>query len=107
MTGRQARMLIALAALWGASFLFIRVAVDDLGPVVLADGRLLLAVAGLVAILALARRPAAPRRAPVRRYLLLGAVNAALPFTLIAAGETRLGASLAAVLHRSTPFVAC
>jgi len=66
-------MLLALAALWGASFLFIRVAVDNLGPVALADGRLLLAVVGLVAILALARRPAARRRAPVSRYLLLGA----------------------------------
>ena len=99
-------MLLALAALWGASFLFIRVAVDDLGPVALADGRLLLAVVGLVAILALARRPAARRRAPVSRYLLLGAVNAALPFTLIAAAETRLDASLAAILNASTPLFA-
>src|SRR5439155_7126840 len=106
MTLRQIRMLVALAALWGASFLFIRVAVDDLGPVVLADGRLLLAVAGLVAILALARRPAAARRVPVRRYLLLGAVNAALPFTLIALAETRLDASLAAILNASTPLFA-
>src|SRR3954454_21069656 len=106
MTLRQIRMLLALAALWGASFLFIRVAVDDLGPVVLADGRLLLAVAGLVAILAVVRRRAAPRQVPLRRYLLLGAVNAALPFTLIAAAETRLDASLAAILNASTPLFA-
>src|SRR3954452_23761174 len=106
MTLRQIRMLLALAALWGASFLFIRVAVDDLGPVVLADGRLLGAVVALLAILALARRPAARRRAPLRRYLLLGAVNAALPFTLIAAAETRLDASLAAILNASTPLFA-
>jgi drug/metabolite transporter (DMT)-like permease len=106
MTLRQIRMLLALAALWGASFLFIRVAVDDLGPVVLADGRLLLAVAGLVAILAVVRRRAAPRRVPLRRYVLLGAVNAALPFTLIAAAETRLDASLAAILNASTPLFA-
>jgi drug/metabolite transporter (DMT)-like permease len=106
MTLRQLRMLLALASLWGASFLFIRVAVDDLGPVVLADGRLVLAVVGLVAILALARRPAAARRAPLGRYLLLGAVNAAMPFTLIAAAETRLDASLAAILNASTPLFA-
>src|SRR5256885_12209351 len=99
MTARQVRMLLALAALWGASFLFIRVAVDDLGPVVLADGRLLLAVVGLVAILALARRPAAPRRASARRYLLLGAVHAALPFPPIAGAQTRPGASPAAIPH--------
>src|SRR3954453_18460327 len=106
MTFRQIRMLLVLAALWGASFLFIRVAVDDLGPVVLADGRLIVAVIGLVAILALARRPAPPRGVALSRYLLLGVVNAALPFTLIAAAETRLDASLAAILNASTPLFA-
>src|SRR5256714_3925716 len=106
MTARQARMLLALAALWGASFLFIRVAVDDLGPVALADGRLVLAVVGLVAILWLARRPAAPRQASASRYLLLGTVNAALAVTLVSAAETRLAAWMAAILNASTPLFA-
>jgi drug/metabolite transporter (DMT)-like permease len=102
MTLRQTRMLLILAALWGASFLFIRVAVDDLGPVALADARLLLAAVALVPFVAMAARPTAP----VRRYLLLGALNAALPFTLIALAETRLDASLAAILNASTPLFA-
>jgi drug/metabolite transporter (DMT)-like permease len=93
-------MLLALAAVWGASFLFIRVAVDDLGPVALADGRLLLAAAALAPFVA--RR--ASRRVPLRRYLFVGAVNAALPFTLIALAETRIDASLAAILNASTPL---
>src|SRR4051812_2131916 len=105
MTLRQTRMLLALAALWGASFLFIRVAVDTLGPVALADARLLLAALALVPLIPLVGL-AARRRAPWRRYLLLGAVNAALPFTLIAAAETRLDASLAAILNASTPLFA-
>jgi len=102
MTLRQVRMLLALAALWGASFLFIRVAVDELGPVVLADARLLLAAAALAPFVLRGLR----RTAPLRRYLFLGAINAALPFTLIAAAETRIDASLAAILNASTPLFA-
>lgn len=102
MTLRQTRMLLTLAALWGASFLFIRVAVDDLGPVALADARLLLAALALAPFLVAGAR----RTVPVRRYVLLGAVNAALPFTLIALAETRLDASLAAILNASTPLFA-
>jgi len=93
-------MLLALAAVWGASFLFIRVAVDDLGPVALADGRLLLAAAALAPFVARGAR----RRVALRRYLLVGAINAALPFTLIALAETRIDASLAAILNASTPL---
>src|SRR5256714_11608108 len=95
MTARQARMLLALAALWGASFLFIRVAVDDLGPVVLADGRLLLAVVGLVAILWLARRPPAARPASAAPYPLLRPLHAPPPLPPIPAAGARPGASLA------------
>jgi drug/metabolite transporter (DMT)-like permease len=100
MTLRQTRMLLALAALWGASFLFIRVAVDDLGPVALADARLLIAALALAPFVAFAAR----RTVPLRQYVVLGVVNAALPFTLIALAETRVGASLAAILNASTPL---
>src|SRR4051812_48627905 len=102
MTLRQVRMLLALAALWGASFLFIRVAVDDLGPVALTVARLLLAALALAPFVLRSLRP----HVPVRRYLLLGAINAALPFTLIALAETRLEASMAAILNASTPLFA-
>jgi drug/metabolite transporter (DMT)-like permease len=96
-------MLVALAAVWGASFLFIRLCVDELGAVGVADGRLLLAAATLALLLVPARRLARPR-APWRKYFLLGAVNAAAPFTLIALAETRLDASLAAIINASTPL---
>src|SRR3954447_19042296 len=88
---RHVQMLLALAAVWGASFLFIRLCVDELGPVAVADGRLLLAAATLVLLLVPTGRLVRPR-ASARRYLLLGAVNAAAPFTLIALAETRLHA---------------
>src|SRR5438309_1293047 len=79
------------------------VVVDDLGPVGVAAGRLLLAAATLALLLIPARR-LVRRRAPLRRYLLLGAVNAAAPFTLIALAEKRLDASLAAIINATTPL---
>ena len=103
MTPRQIAMLLALAALWGASFLFMRVAVPELGPVVLADGRVAIAGLALLAYAtAIGARPAL--RARWRDYLLLGAVNAALPFTLLAAAELEIEASLAAVLNAMAPM---
>src|SRR5215216_3015887 len=103
MTPRQVAMLLALAALWGASFLFMRVGVPSFGPVVLADARVAIAGAALlVYALAIGGRPAL--RARWRDYLLLGAVNAALPFSLLAAAELEIEASLAAVLNAMAPL---
>jgi drug/metabolite transporter (DMT)-like permease len=103
MTTRQLAMLIALAALWGASFLFIRVAVPALGPVVLAEVRVAVAGAALLAYaVVIGARPGL--RARWRDYLLLGAINAALPFTLLSAAELEIEASLAAVLNAMAPL---
>jgi drug/metabolite transporter (DMT)-like permease len=90
-------MLLALAALWGGSFLFIKVAVDELGPVALACGRVLLAAAALVVL----------TRARARlgwKWVALGAINASAPFVLIGFAEGRIGASLAAILNAATPL---
>jgi drug/metabolite transporter (DMT)-like permease len=103
MTPRQVAMLLALAALWGASFLFMRVAVPSFGPVVLADARV--AVAGIALLawaVAVGARPAL--RARWRDYLVLGAINAALPFALLSAAELEIEASLAAVLNAMAPM---
>jgi drug/metabolite transporter (DMT)-like permease len=102
-TTRQLAMLLGLAALWGASFLFMRVAVPSLGPIVLADARVAIAGLALLAYAtAIGARPA--RRARWRDYLMLGAINAALPFTLLAAAELEIEASLAAVLNAMAPM---
>jgi len=102
-TPRQLAMLLVLAALWGASFLFMRVAVPSFGPVLLADARV--ALAGLVLLgyaTAIGARPAL--RARWRDYLLLGSVNAALPFSLLAAAQLEIEASLGAVLNAMAPL---
>lgn len=101
----DAATLLSVAALWGASFLFIRVAVDDLGPVALIEARVLLAGLALVAVVIGLRRSPAWRR-DWKGYLVLGALSAAVPFTLIAVAELRITASLAAILNATTPLFA-
>src|SRR5215210_327799 len=103
MGARDLGALILLGALWGASFIFIRVAVPVLGPFVLMDLRVLLAAAALVlCALVVSRLP--KLRSHWGQFLVLGFLNAAVPFTLIAASEINLRASMAAILNSTTPL---
>jgi drug/metabolite transporter (DMT)-like permease len=96
-------MLTVLAAIWGASYLFIRIAAPAVGPLPLMAVRVLLAGAVLAALAAaLGRRPSRLDR--WRDYLLLGLVNAAVPFTLIAAAELYVTASLAGIVTTTAPL---
>jgi len=98
---RDFAALILLSALWGGSFLFIRVAVPALGPFLLVEWRVALAwVALFIYALALGRRPKIRTR--WRSFAVLGFLNAALPFSLISAAEIYLTASLAAILNSTT-----
>ncbi len=94
-----------LGAIWGSSFLFIRVAVPALGPFVLMELRVGLAAAAL-ALLAVAVSRLLKLRFRWKELLILGAVNAAIPFSLIAASEINLTASLAAILNATTALFA-
>lgn len=103
MNTKQWAFLFTLAALWGGSFLFIRVGAPTLGPVVLMWLRVGIASAALGAFAALSRRrPAVAGK--WKSYLVLGLLNAAVPFSLIAAAELRLSSSLAAILNATTPL---
>lgn len=103
MNMRDLGALFLLGALWGGSFLFIRVAVPALGPVVLMDLRVFLAAAALV-LYAVAVGRLGGFHSRWRQFLILGGLNAALPFTLIAAAEINITASLASILNSTTPL---
>lgn len=95
--------LLSLAALWGGSFAFIRVAVPALGPIWLAEFRVALAFAALFAV-AVIRRGVPSLAAHWRAYLVIGAVNSALPFALFSFAEQTISASNAAILNATSPF---
>ena len=93
-------MLLVLAGVWGASYLFIKVAVDEIDPAPMMAARTLLAAAVLLAYVVwrLGRSQAlAELRAAWRHCLVLGILNAAVPFWLIAWGEQHIDSGLAAV----------
>jgi drug/metabolite transporter (DMT)-like permease len=103
---RYALYLVVLGAIWGSSYLFIKVGVRELSPAALIEIRLLFAIPLLVVFAARRYGWAALWRAR-RQGLVLGVMNAAVPFTLIAWGETHVDSGVAAVANSSVPtFVA-
>ncbi|HEV2711671.1 MAG TPA: DMT family transporter [Gaiellaceae bacterium] len=100
-------MLLGLAAIWGSSFMFIKIAVDELSPAATMLGRCLVAAIILGAILA-ARRGFVQAVRCLRDFgragVVLGIVSTALPFWLIAWGETRIDSGIAAIANASMPI---
>jgi drug/metabolite transporter (DMT)-like permease len=96
-------LLLLLAALWGASYLFFRIAGPVLGPLLLAALRVVIAALGLL-IYALAFRRLRDFRMHWRAFLLLGLLNNAIPFTLISSAVNNLNASISAILNATTPL---
>lgn len=105
MNRKDLASLLLLAFIWGASFLFMRIASPVFGPVLTTELRVALAAAALLIYARLAGAGMEIRR-HWKPFLLLGGINAALPFTLICAAELHLSASLAAILNATTPIFA-
>jgi drug/metabolite transporter (DMT)-like permease len=95
--------LLSLALLWGASFLFMRIASPAFGPIFTTELRVSLAAATLLVYAMIRRRKLGILR-HWKAFLILGTINAALPFTLICMAELHLSASLAAILNATTPM---
>jgi drug/metabolite transporter (DMT)-like permease len=104
LTGGDAARLLALASLWGASFLFIRVSVLEVPPLGVVEARLAL---GALAIALYALLIGQPRvLAGLRRpeAALVGMISAGLPYLCFAWGETRVASGIAAICNASAPL---
>jgi drug/metabolite transporter (DMT)-like permease len=97
--------LVALAAVWGASYLFMRYAVPQLGPVRMIELRVLLGGVLLAAFL-VATGGAIGWSRHWKDFLFVGAVGLAMPFVLIAEALTAIDASTAAILNALSPLFA-
>jgi drug/metabolite transporter (DMT)-like permease len=97
--------LLALAAMWGGSYLFMRYAVPSMGPVLLIELRVAIAGAALLAFVALTGGVVGWRR-HWRAFLFVGVVGLAVPFLLIAQALTAIDASTAAILNALSPLFA-
>ena len=96
---------LALAAIWGSSFLCIKVLGEDWAPVHVALGRVALGALTLLVILAV-RRERLPREGALWGHLaVVGLFMCALPFTLFAYGETQVSSVLAGLWNATTPLL--
>lgn len=103
MSFKELIALFGLAALWGASFLFIRIAAPIFGPILTIEGRVSIAALALVLYLVITRKSLGFRKR-WKQYIIIGALNAAIPFTLIATSALHLTASMSSILNSLTPL---
>jgi drug/metabolite transporter (DMT)-like permease len=94
--------LVSLGAIWGGSFLFMRVAAPDFGPIALVEVRVVLGALSLLPFLLRARRSI--DAALWLRLAIVGLMNSAIPFTLFAWGAERAPAGVGAIANSMTPL---
>ena len=95
--------LFALAALWGGSFLFTRIAAPEFGPFALAGLRVIGAMLALLPLLAL-RGETRSLVAHWKPILWVGVTNSALPFVCFAYAALTIGAGLSAIFNAASPL---
>ncbi|HEX3290373.1 MAG TPA: DMT family transporter [Gaiella sp.] len=103
MSRRDLGLLVSLSAIWGSSFLFIKVGVEELEPAVVVCGRLVVGALVLVPV-AMARGGLSGLRTMLVPIAVLGALNNALPYWLLTFAETRIDSGLAAVIQAAAPI---
>ncbi len=107
MSRRYVPYIAALALLWGASYMFIKVAVRSFEPTTMILIRLVVSAGLLLAVLVAQRgwgRTVADLRGLGWEGFLLGIVNGAIPFTLIAWGEKHIDSGVAAIANATMPI---
>lgn len=94
--------LLYLGAVWGAAFLFLRVAAPEVGPVWAAEIRLLIGAAVLLAVAG--RSTWRIARGRLTTFAIVGALFSAVPFTLISFATLTLHAGFTSLLNAATPL---
>ena len=97
-------MLIALSVLWGGSFFFVAIALRDLPPITTALLRIGFAALALNLLLRGIGMKIPYDLGLWRDFLVMGLLNLAIPFALIAWGQTRIDSGLASIFNAATPF---
>src|SRR5262245_59582955 len=103
MSAKDLACLLALAALWGSSFVFMRICAPVLGPLVTADLRLLIAGVALIGYFWIIGLDWEWRKF-WKGYFVIGVVNSALPFSLYAYAAQYIPASYSVILNSTAPM---
>ena len=97
-------VLLALGCIWGSSFLFIKVIVDETGPVEVATGRLAIGAVAILSFIALRRLPVRWTPEILIKVAFLALVANIAPFALIAWGQEHIESGTASVLNSTMPI---
>lgn len=102
MSLKSGLLLLLLAAVWGATFFFAEIALTEVPPLTITLFRVMLAVP-LLALIVWIRGLRIPHGARIwGAYLVMGALNNAIPFSLIFWGQTQINSGLASILNATT-----
>ena len=96
--------LLSLSVLWGGSFFFAKVAIGELQPLTVVFARVALAALVLTLVLSLTGRSLFRPGIPWPSFIAMGALNNAIPFSLIFWGQTQIASGLASILNATTPL---
>jgi drug/metabolite transporter (DMT)-like permease len=99
-------VLLALGCTWGASFLFIKVLVDEISPIEVVAGRLVLGTIAVGGFMLWRRMPLSWNRPLLAQMVVIAALGNILPFGLIAWGEEHIDSGLASVFNATVPIFA-
>ncbi|TAG81423.1 MAG: EamA family transporter, partial [Betaproteobacteria bacterium] len=103
MKSRSFLQLLALGAVWGAAFMFMRIAAPEFGAIALAGVRVALACVIMLAIVAILRLPF-PLASHWKRYLAVGGVNTAGPFLMYCFAALYIPSAYSAIGNSTTPI---
>jgi drug/metabolite transporter (DMT)-like permease len=104
MTPRQLVLLLVLSLVWGASFLFIKVVVEDTSPIPLVQARMVLGALTMVAVMVWRRLSLTAPPGFLLKVAALAVISNIIPFLLISWGEIHITSGLASVLNSTTPL---
>ncbi len=97
-------VLILLGAIWGASYLFIKIGVAEIPPFTFVFLRTTIAAVALLIALRILREPIPKGRRMWLIFLAMGITNGVIPYTLITWGEQHITSGLAAILTAAMPL---
>jgi len=93
-----------LGLIWGSSFLWIKIGVENITPFVLVTVRISFGLVGLLVVMAVQRQSFPRDRNTIFKYIFMGVFNLVIPFMLITWGETKIDSSMAAILNGAQPL---
>ena len=104
MSKKEWTAFIGLSLAWGSSFLFIKIAIQEVGPFTLAGTRVAIGAAALVLTALAMRSKVNLSRNQVRSLFVIGLFNTAMPFALISWAEIQLDSGVASILNGTVPL---